>query len=498
MGEGPAFSLFSTNALNMNPKLLWLLKSVGCGLIGGIVSLLVVGIWLLNDKPDLSIWHTARLDEEFTSKSKISNFEEYLKLEDRLFAQLEKEVYNKVEKSDQVWINRYFKDSVSNPGQWEQDWNRSFELEQDEPVAGVLLIHGLTDSPYSMRHVAEALHRNGAYVLALRVPGHGTSPSSLAKVKWQDMEAAVAIAARHVGGKAPGVPFHLVGYSNGGALAVRYSINSVKDSEMLQVDSMALLSPEIGVAKMAGFAIWQERIGKLLNLKKLRWTGVSVEYDPFKYSSFPVNGGILAHDLTKVNRAEMVRLVKSGKLGEFPRTIAFQSAVDATVLAPDLVRDFFFHLQSGGHELVVYDLNRIAGVEPILTSDPKEKIGPIIESSLRMFNVSVLTNETADSENVVELTWRPGVAKAMKRVTGLSWPGGIYSLSHVALPFPGDDPLYGGQSARGQLGVNIGSADMKGEKGAIKIPASEVLRLRWNPFYDYQEKRMLEHLGLGE
>lgn len=100
---------------------------------GGGIALLIVGIWLLNRKPDLNIWHTARLDEEFTRKSKVVNFEDYLKLEDLLFAQLEKEVFDKVEKQDRVWINRYFKDSRSNPGKWEQNWNRSFELKQETP-----------------------------------------------------------------------------------------------------------------------------------------------------------------------------------------------------------------------------------------------------------------------------------------------------------------------------------------------------------------------------
>ncbi len=481
----------------MNSHLLWLFKSAGFGVAGGIIALLVVAVWLLNDKPNLSLWHTVRLDEEFTRKSKVSSFEEYLELEERLFAQLESDIYNRIEERDKFGINRFFKDGISHPGHWEKNWNRSFELERDKPIAVVLLIHGLTDSPYSMRHIAEALHGQGAYVLALRVPGHGTAPSSLACVKWQDMEAAVAIAASHVRAKAPGVPFHILGYSNGGALAVRYATNSLKDRELPQAASIVLISPEIGVAKVARFAIWQERIGKVLGLKKLRWHSVVAEYDPFKYSSFPVNGGILAHKLTNVNRSEMARLAKAGKLGDFPPTIAFQSAVDATVSAPDLVRDFFYHLPSGGHELVVYDLNRIAGVEPLLANDPKEKIGPILESPRRMFTVSVLTNEATDKADVVELKWSPGEIKSTKRGTGLSWPGGLYSLSHVALPFPGDDPLYGGESAGGREGANIGGAALKGEKGAIRIPATDLLRLRWNPFYGYQEKRILDHLGLG-
>ena len=93
------------------------------------------------------------------------------------------------------------------------------------------------------------------------------------------------------------------------------------------------------------------------------------------------------------------------------------------------------------------------------------------------------------------MTWSPGEGKSTTRATGLRWPGGIYSLSHVALPFPADDPLYGGESVRGlKGGGDIGGAALKGEKGAFKIPATDLLRLRWNPFYEYQEKRILDHL----
>jgi alpha-beta hydrolase superfamily lysophospholipase len=293
------------------------------------------------------------------------------------------------------------------------------------------------------------------------------------------------------------VPFYLAGYSNGGALAVRYAISSVEEKEaMPKVDGLVLFSPEIGIAKTAALAIWQERIGRLLNLKKLRWTGLMVEYDPFKYNSFPVNGGILAHDLTRINRSEIARLANTGKLDDFPPTLAFQSAVDATVSAPDLVRDFFFHLPSSKHELVIYDLNRIAGVEPLLKVDPKENFVPIVESQARKFTITVLKNTDETLETVDALTWLPGGEKSSTYSTGLQWPRDVYSLSHVALPFPGNDPLYGGLNPKESPGVHIGSLALRGEKGTLKVSARDMLRLRWNPFYDYQEERILDHLGL--
>ena len=63
---------------------------------------------------------------------------------------------------------------------------------------GVLLLHGLTDSPYSLRALALTLNAHGYRVLGLRLPGHGTAPSGLVTLKWQDMAAAARIAMAHL------------------------------------------------------------------------------------------------------------------------------------------------------------------------------------------------------------------------------------------------------------------------------------------------------------
>jgi hypothetical protein len=80
---------------------------------------------------------------------------------------------------------------------------------------------------------------------------------------------------------------------------------------------------------------------------------------------------------------------------------------------------------------------------------------------------------------------------------GLSWPGEhYYSLTHVALPFPPDDPLYGGEGGNNSPGIYLGDIALRGERGVLKIPADEMLRLRWNPFYPFLEQKVLEFFEL--
>ena len=51
---------------------------------------------------------------------------------------------------------------------------------------GVLLVHGFTGSPASMRPWAEFLNGRGYTVRVPLLPGHGTQPSDLNNVKWQE------------------------------------------------------------------------------------------------------------------------------------------------------------------------------------------------------------------------------------------------------------------------------------------------------------------------
>jgi carboxylesterase len=56
---------------------------------------------------------------------------------------------------------------------------------------GVLLVHGFTGSPASMRPWAEYLNQRGYTVKVPLLPGHGTTPHDLNLVKWQEWPAKV-------------------------------------------------------------------------------------------------------------------------------------------------------------------------------------------------------------------------------------------------------------------------------------------------------------------
>ena len=84
-----------------------------------------------------------------------------------------------------------------------------------------------------------------------------------------------------------------------------------------------------------------------------------------------------------------------------------------------------------------------------------------------------------------------GAATVTSEPLGLSWPDSIYSLSHVALPFPIDDPVYGGEGQGRELGsVSLGRLTPRGEKSVLIVPEEVLMRLTWNPFFSYLAERV--------
>ena len=75
------------------------------------------------------------------------------------------------------------------PAGYLQDWHA--EGTGSKKKVGVLLVHGFTGSPASMRPWAQYLNQHGYTVTVPLLPGHGTRPEDLNLVKWQEWPAKV-------------------------------------------------------------------------------------------------------------------------------------------------------------------------------------------------------------------------------------------------------------------------------------------------------------------
>ena len=208
-----------------------ILKSGAIGLLVILATFLAVRIYDTQRGPPLRSWHTYLPHELSIKELDQADWAEYLKTESSIFEAVRDEVTAQLAPEDRVPANRYFEGSPIYPGHFAQDWNRSHVLEPNGPIVGAaVFLHGLTDSPYSLRHVAQRYRDLGYLAVAVRLPGHGTVPAALTEIEWEKWLAAARLAVREARRRAgPSVPLHLVGYSNGGALALMYALEGHRE-----------------------------------------------------------------------------------------------------------------------------------------------------------------------------------------------------------------------------------------------------------------------------
>jgi len=328
------------------------------------------------------------------------------------------------------------------------------------------------------------------------MPGHGTVPAGLLQVTWQDWAGAVKVGARHVRSKiGNGKPFYIGGYSNGGALAVQHTLDALGNGEPVP-DRLFLFSPAIGITSFARMAWWTSLYSFIPYFEKSKWIGVEIEYDPYKYNSFTNNAGTQSWELANEIQVRLAAIRKKGSLNEIPPILAFQSIVDATVQAEVLVTGLFDHLEASGNEVVYFDINRSEQMDSFLSLEFAQKLELLMKQTDLKYTVTKVSNRKSTTNKISARSRLPGVTEVKVTALDLQWPEGVFSLAHVAIPFPEDDPLYGAVAPEPPLfGLNIGSFHMIGEKNVLKIPPSQLIRIRHNPFHTYMNERMMEVIG---
>ncbi len=459
---------------------------------------LVLGftIYAVTMLPDLQPWHTQRLRAEFSAlRDGGLDFAGYLDLETRLFEQARARSADWGSRGETFAYSRFNPEANVQKLAAGAPYNHSFRLTPRKPRGGALLVHGLTDSPYSMKALAESLLARGFEVTVLRLPGHGTFPSMMTEMRYRDWVAAVRLAARDVASRTgERQPFYIGGYSTGATLALSYALDALADGGLRRPERILLVSPAIELTPVAALAnvIDVMSIVPMPILEKVRWQNVLPEFDPYKFNSFPVNASRQVNRATKMLQADLVAAAGDGRLARLPPVMTWQSAVDATVGSSGTVDLLYPRLPGGRHRLVLFDVNRFRGFSPV----QRPAAGLVIERAIADhpgYTLEVVSNAKHDSQEVVLNRYAPGSASAVTEPLGLRWPDGVVSLGHVALPFPPDDPMYGFLPGSGRDGLpSIGSLLLRGENGATTISLGAFTRLRSNPFWSLIDRQVGE------
>ena len=476
-------------------------KKVLFGLLVVVIVFFIGRVYESQRGPALHRWHTWTADEMTASEIDHATFADYQAREAAIFHDLKSKVTDTLNDDEKTPINRFYSQSLVYPGKFQPDWNRSFVLLPQGKARGVaVLLHGLTDSPYSVHYLAQRYQQQGFIAVVPRLPGHGTAPGALTGVDREQWIATTRMAVREATRLAgDSVPLHIIGYSNGGALALKYALDSLSDKSLRPPQQVILLSPMIGVTAFARFAGLAGLPAIFPAFARAAWLNVVPEFNPYKYNSFPVKAARQSWLLSQALQQQIVQEAQSKRLTALAPVLTFQSIMDSTVSTRAVVDSLYRYLPDNGSELVIFDINQAANLRALFRPALYSAVNTLLPPAPRPYRTTVITNTDSSTNETVARTTPAGAQDETVTPLHIAWPQDMYSLSHVAVPFPLTDSLYGREPAeKNRYGISIGTISLRGETATLSVGLDTLMRVTSNPFFPWMMTRIQQHIDCSQ
>ena len=467
-------------------KFLRFLLKMGLIVLVIIVSILFYRAYDSRSLPDLQAWHLIKPLEEPLFENDFNSFEEFVKIDKEYV----KANHNLVASENYANFERYNPNSKNSPSKFKEDFNSSFILNPGKNIMGIIvLIHGLSDSPYHIRDAAKHFYKRGYYVFGLRMPGHGTLPSGLLDVEWQDWQKAAFWAMRTANKYSldnGDIPVLMGGFSTGGTLSLNYAFNALNNDELKMPEKIILFSPAAGVSELAVVGDWHKLLSWMSYFYKFAWLDIIPEYDPAKYMSFTKNAGRQIFMLCQQNLKLAEELSAKGNADKLPAIIAFESWVDATVKSSDLLKLYDF-VGTDNDRLVMFDVNE--DYSNFFKSNINYKLEKVLRKKQVNYSLQMISNRR---DSIGDYTGIPALygfgtdgdkIEICSPKDGQKWRGNMFALSHISIPISPRNKLYGKNSRLSKMHII-------GEKNVLIIPSSDLNRIRYNPFFDLMMKQV--------
>ncbi|MGF1776265.1 alpha/beta hydrolase [Vibrio nomapromontoriensis] len=193
-------------------------------------------------------------------------------------APYQQETFNQYAAQTRDWLDEY---RVFHGAGYEREMDAvsPYKLEPKVPNGhGVLLVHGLGDSPYSFVDIAPYLAKQGYLVHVMLLPGHGSRPADLMNPSYEDWTTAVAHQVALLRQDVDSV--WLGGFSTGTNLVTSYA-STDGDIKGLILFSPAFI-PKDPFAGLAGFAS-----------HFVDWVSIEKEQNYSRYDSLAMDGAAL-------------------------------------------------------------------------------------------------------------------------------------------------------------------------------------------------------------
>ncbi len=206
-------------------------------------------------------------------------------------------------------------------------------LHPQKTERSLLMVHGLTDSPHSMRDLARIFHARGYNVAAVLLPGHGTCAQDLMRVtlkEWRD-EVALGFAAA----SALGEEISLAGYSTGGALVLDALARNYRAAAPAAISDVLLFTPALRLvaAKRVRFAC----LPGVEQVLKTVWPwALDTQGDAHRYAKTALCAVCRLRELIRDNdaaRPELLSAIAAHGTGVFAAATAADTAIDSRAVA---------------------------------------------------------------------------------------------------------------------------------------------------------------------
>lgn len=165
--------------------------------------------------------------------------------------------------------------------------NAPFEIRPKHPTKiGVLLIHGLLDSCFIMKEIAEHLSSTNLLIRAVLLPGHGTIPGALLNIHYEDWLQTVNQGMTSLAKEVDKI--FLIGFSTGAIAAIHEALKN-----NFPLAGIIAFAPAFRIkSPLAVLAKWLPYLGKA-------WISLNEEIDYVKYSSLPSQAVSQVYELGK-------------------------------------------------------------------------------------------------------------------------------------------------------------------------------------------------------
>jgi esterase/lipase len=153
-------------------------------------------------------------------------------------------------------------------------------------------VHGLLDSPFTFREIANYLQKHDIVCKSILLPGHGTKPEDLLSISYQEWIEALHYGVENLRKEVENL--FIVGYSTGATLSI---FQALKDN---LIAGIILLSPAVQI-KIPMFIINAYAYFKTkLHCRYSKWINKVKEIDYAKYRSIPFNAVKQVETLTQI------------------------------------------------------------------------------------------------------------------------------------------------------------------------------------------------------